>query len=110
MNTHDASGRSGASAFVEVTALRKSFDGTMALQGVSFGVALGTTVSLVGPLVPGKTSLRRASGGRGVPARDPARGGARDRGARGRCAGVGRACRPWRASGDEPERRAAPAG
>ena len=38
MNTHDASGRSGASAFVEVTALRKSFDGTMALQGVSFEI------------------------------------------------------------------------
>ena len=42
MSTHDASGRDDAPAFVEVAGLRKSFDGTMALQGVSFEVARGT--------------------------------------------------------------------
>ena len=67
MNTHDASGRSGASAFVEVTALRKSFDGTMALQGVSFEVALGTTVSLLGPSGCGKTTMLRSIAGLETP-------------------------------------------
>jgi len=67
MNTHDASGRSGASAFVEVTALRKSFDGTMALQGVSFDVALGTTVSLLGPSGCGKTTMLRSIAGLETP-------------------------------------------
>jgi iron(III) transport system ATP-binding protein len=62
-----ASGRSCASAFVEVTALRKSFDGTMALQGVSFDVALGTTVSLLGPSGCGKTTMLRSIAGLETP-------------------------------------------
>ncbi|MDO8597085.1 MAG: ABC transporter ATP-binding protein [Sulfuricaulis sp.] len=67
MNSNDMSGRPGASAFVEVTALHKSFDGTMALQGVSFDVALGTTVSLLGPSGCGKTTMLRSIAGLEMP-------------------------------------------
>ena len=67
MNANDASGRAAASAFVEVMALRKSFDGTMALQGVSFDVARGTTVSLLGPSGCGKTTVLRSIAGLETP-------------------------------------------
>jgi len=67
MKPNDASGRSGASAFVEVTGLHKSFSGTMALQGVSFDVALGTTVSLLGPSGCGKTTMLRSIAGLETP-------------------------------------------
>jgi iron(III) transport system ATP-binding protein len=67
MNANDAASRPAASAFVEVTTLRKSFDGTMALQGVSFEVALGTTVSLLGPSGCGKTTVLRSIAGLETP-------------------------------------------
>ena len=62
MSDHAASAPA-ASAFVEVTALRKNFDGTMALQGVSYNVARGTTVSLLGPSGCGKTTVLRSIAG-----------------------------------------------
>ena len=61
--TNEAAGRRDAPTFVEVTGLRKSFDGTAALQGVSFDVALGTTVSLLGPSGCGKTTVLRSIAG-----------------------------------------------
>src|SRR5450759_1802733 len=67
MNANDASSRPGAPAFVEVTALHKNFDGVMALQGVSFDVALGTTVSLLGPSGCGKTTVLRSIAGLETP-------------------------------------------
>jgi iron(III) transport system ATP-binding protein len=63
MNADGASSHHNAPAFVEVTALHKSFNGTMALQGVSFDVALGTTVSLLGPSGCGKTTVLRSIAG-----------------------------------------------
>ncbi len=67
MNANDASSRPAAPAFVEVTALHKNFDGVMALQGVSFDVALGTTVSLLGPSGCGKTTVLRSIAGLETP-------------------------------------------
>ena len=67
MSARDAPGRDDAPAFVEVAGLRKSFDGTMALQGVSFEVALGTTVSLLGPSGCGKTTVLRSIAGLETP-------------------------------------------
>jgi iron(III) transport system ATP-binding protein len=52
---------------VEVTGLAKSFDGTPALRGVSFDVALGTTVSLLGPSGCGKTTMLRSVAGLETP-------------------------------------------
>ncbi len=65
--TNEATRRRDAFTFVEVTALRKSFDGTVALQGVSFDVALGTTVSLLGPSGCGKTTVLRSIAGLETP-------------------------------------------
>jgi iron(III) transport system ATP-binding protein len=67
MHAIDAASRPAASAFVEVTTLRKSFDGTLALQGVSFEVARGTTVSLLGPSGCGKTTVLRSIAGLETP-------------------------------------------
>ncbi len=67
MHAGDAANRPATSAFVEVTALRKNFSGTMALQGVSFNVARGTTVSLLGPSGCGKTTVLRSIAGLETP-------------------------------------------
>ena len=68
MRTQSSAANPGdASTFVEVTALAKSFDGTVALQGVSFGVAMGTTVSLLGPSGCGKTTVLRSIAGLETP-------------------------------------------
>ena len=65
--TNAAAGGRDVSSFVEVTGLRKSFDDTVALQGVSFEVALGTTVSLLGPSGCGKTTVLRSIAGLETP-------------------------------------------
>ena len=49
--------------FVKVSGVRKGFAGTVALQGVSFDVALGSTVSLLGPSGCGKTTMLRSIAG-----------------------------------------------
>jgi len=67
MDIRSVSGRRKELPFVEVTRLRKSFDGTVALQEVSFDVALGTTVSLLGPSGCGKTTVLRSIAGLETP-------------------------------------------
>lgn len=54
-------------SFVEVAVLRKTFEGTVALQSVSFEVALGSTVSLLGPSGCGKTTVLRSIAGLETP-------------------------------------------
>jgi ABC-type Fe3+/spermidine/putrescine transport system ATPase subunit len=67
--TSNTSERDAARArpFVQVTDVRKSFDGTAALQGVGFDVALGSTVSLLGPSGCGKTTMLRSIAGLETP-------------------------------------------
>lgn len=57
----------GSNPFVQVSGLRKAFDGTVALQGVGFDVALGSTVSLLGPSGCGKTTMLRSIAGLETP-------------------------------------------
>jgi ABC-type Fe3+/spermidine/putrescine transport system ATPase subunit len=66
-NITTVSAASTAPPFVQVTALRKSFDGTPALQGVGFEVPLGCTVSLLGPSGCGKTTMLRSIAGLETP-------------------------------------------
>src|SRR5450759_1419106 len=62
-----ARGAAGTRPFVQVSGLRKTFDGTAALQGVGFEVALGRTVSLLGPSGCGKTTMLRSIAGLETP-------------------------------------------
>ncbi|QDQ98326.1 ATP-binding cassette domain-containing protein [Tomitella fengzijianii] len=48
-----------AQAAIEVDGLRKSFDGTMVLDGIGFTVPAGTVYALLGPNGAGKTTLVR---------------------------------------------------
>ena len=53
--------------FVRVVAVRKSFGGIPALQGVGFDVPLRSTVSLLGPSGCGKTTMLRSIAGLETP-------------------------------------------
>jgi len=53
--------------FVRVDELRKTFGATLALQGVSFEVKRGSTVSLLGPSGCGKTTVLRSIAGLETP-------------------------------------------
>src|SRR5690242_5110133 len=52
-----------AAPFVDVAGLRKSFGPVHALQGVSFSLTMGGTVSLLGPSGCGKTTVLRSIAG-----------------------------------------------
>lgn len=62
-----ARNKADATPFVRVTAVRKAFGGIPALQGISFDVPLGSTVSLLGPSGCGKTTMLRSIAGLETP-------------------------------------------
>lgn len=67
MNLGAARDGANAAPFVRVTAVRKTFGGVPALQGIGFDVPLGSTVSLLGPSGCGKTTMLRLIAGLETP-------------------------------------------